>query len=81
MNNQNIHLLAELAQEIELTDPIDWSELAIDETTAYRLMAAHVADMSNDELTLKASVVKLLVENFVLNLKLEQALERTLQKD
>lgn len=81
MKRQNTHLLAELAQEIELTDPIDWSELSIDETTAYRLMAAHVVDMSNDALTLKASVVKLLVENFVLNLKLDQALERTLQKN
>jgi hypothetical protein len=32
-------------------------------------------------LTLKATVVKLLVENFVTNLKLEQELARTIQKN
>jgi len=30
----------------------------------------HVAEMENNVLTLKASCVKLMVENFVLNLKL-----------
>jgi hypothetical protein len=69
----SVHQLAQLAQEAEITDPIDWGELAVDETTAYRLMAAHVVEMSNDPLTLKAIVVKLLVENFVTNLKLEQS--------
>jgi hypothetical protein len=68
----SVHQLAQLAQEVEITDPIDWGELAVDETTAYRLMAAHVIEISNDPLTLKAIVVKLLVENFVTNLKLEK---------
>lgn len=76
-----INQLAELAQQVEISDPIDWSYLNIDETTAYRLMAAHAIDLSNDYLTLKAIVVKLLVENFVTNLKLEQELARTVQKN
>ena len=67
-----VNQLAELAQESEVSDPIDWDYLNIDETTAYRMMAAHVIEMKNDPLTLKAIVVKLLVENFVTNLKLEQ---------
>lgn len=67
-----VNQLAELAQESEIQDPIDWTYLNIDETTAYRLMASHVLEMDNDVLTLKACLVKLLVENFVTTLKLEQ---------
>ena len=68
----NVNELAELAQSAEISDPIDWSYLNIDETSAYRLMAAHVIELTDDLLTLKATCVKLLVENFVVNLKLEQ---------
>ena len=63
-------LLAELAEECDTVDPIDWGELNISEKEAFRLMAMHVAEMDNDYLTLKAICVKLMVENFVLNLKL-----------
>lgn len=65
-----LELLVKLAMETEITDPIDWGELAIKEATAYRLMATHVLEMKNDDLTKDAIIVKLLVENFVLNLKL-----------
>jgi hypothetical protein len=47
--------------------------LAIGEHDAYKLMAAHVLEMNNDDLTNKAIIVKLLVENFVLNLKLMES--------
>lgn len=67
-----ISQLAQLAQEAEITDPIDWGYLNIDEKTAYRMMAAHVIELPDDCLTLKAIAVKLLVENFVTNLKLEK---------
>lgn len=73
MKPSTINLLAELAMAAEVSDPIDWDYLNIDERTAYRMMAAHVIELSNDSLTLKATIVKMLVENFVLNLKLEQA--------
>ena len=63
-------LIAELADECDKVDPIDWGELAVSEKEAFRLMAMHVADMDDDCLTLKAICVKLMVENFVLNLKL-----------
>jgi hypothetical protein len=66
----NIDLLVELAMEIEVEDSIDWGMLSIDEKDAYTLMATHVMEMNNDELTNRAIIVKLLVENFVLNLKL-----------
>jgi hypothetical protein len=66
----NIDLLIELAMEIEVEDSIDWGMLSIDEKDAYTLMATHVIEMNNDELTNQAIIVKLLVENFVLNLRL-----------
>jgi hypothetical protein len=65
-----VDLLVELATQVEMEDPIDWGMLAIGEHDAYKLMAAHVLEMNNDDLTNKAIIVKLLVENFVLNLKL-----------
>lgn len=69
----DVEALVALAMEVEMEDPIDWGMLAIDEQEAYKLMASHVLEMSNDDLTNKAIIVKLLVENFVLNLKLMEA--------
>ncbi len=66
----NLALLVELAMEVEMEDPIDWTDLNITEKQAYAMMASHVMEMGNDHLTDKAIIVKLLVENFVLNLKL-----------
>ena len=72
MNNQSlIDLIVELAQETNVVDPLDWGELNIDETTAFRLMATHVLEMDLSEpYVTQAIITKLLVENFVLNLKL-----------
>ena len=53
-----------------MEDPIDWTDLNITEKQAYVMMASHVMEMKSDHLTDKAIIVKLLVENFVLNLKL-----------
>tara|TARA_R110000868_G_scaffold19131_2_gene82732 strand:- start:1741 stop:1971 length:231 start_codon:yes stop_codon:yes gene_type:complete len=66
----SIELLSELAQESEISDPIDWGMLNIDEQDAYRLIAMHVSEMEDDIVVLKASLTKLMVENFVLNMKL-----------
>jgi hypothetical protein len=73
----NIKQLAELASEIEITDPIDWDYLTIEEKHAYELMASSVLEIVNDVpeeerlIVCMAVMTKLLVENFVLNLKLE----------
>jgi hypothetical protein len=73
--------LVELAQEVEIRDPIDWAMLSINENDAYELMANSVLDQmyslpeSYRETVMMATMTKLLVENFVLNIKLEQ--ERT----
>lgn len=75
--NLSVDEIALLAQEVEITDPIDWDMLNVDENTSYKLMAISVLEMfqkieKDQQLVIAlASVTKLLVENFVLNLKLE----------
>lgn len=73
----NLERIVELAKEVEIEDPIDWGMLAIDEDNAYRLIATHVIEIYNDsdKLTMLASITKLVVENFVLNIKLIQQRE------
>jgi hypothetical protein len=70
----SVDQLVELAKEAESEDPIDWGMLAIDEENAYRLIATHVLELynGNDQVVMLASITKLIVENFVLNLKLYQ---------
>jgi hypothetical protein len=72
-------LIAELAQQIAITDPIDWGELSINEQEAYHLMSLHVSELLDVEqplLVAHATIVKLLVENFVLNLHIEKSWDK-----
>lgn len=69
--------ISNLAQEIEVEDPIDWGMLSISEENAYNLISANVVnhfdkyDHSEREIMI-ATIVKMVVENFVLNLKLQK---------
>ena len=73
-----VEQLVEIAEEIELGDPIDWGMLSINEHDAYLFLATgvlenyKVSDVADRELMMLASVVKLTVENFVLNLTLAE---------
>lgn len=66
-----------LSKEIETTDPIDWSGLNLDSDNVYRLMATNVlehllpkySEQYYQELVI-STIIKLLVENFVLNVRL-----------
>ena len=66
--------LAELAKEAQLNDPIDWGELPLEEQATFELMASSVVEqfneLPNDQQLWIAmgTIVKLLVENFVLKL-------------
>ncbi len=80
MHNQlDIEQLVDLAKEVEMGDPIDWGMLNIGEDEAYALMASHLLELfsqvpNDQQFTVAlASLTKLLVENFVLNLKLTNA--------
>jgi len=62
--------LISLAKSGEQGDPIDWGSLNISRDDAYRMMAGHVLEMDPDAIVQRSVIVKLLVENFVLNLRL-----------
>lgn len=73
-----IDRISKLAQEIESQDPIDWGMLNISESDSYRLVAMSVVNQFDkytvDEREIMiATITKLVVENFVLNLKLKKA--------
>jgi len=70
VDDEAIRNLVILAKEGEVVDPIDWGNLSFTEDQAYIMMATHVLEMERNHLTDGAIIVKLLVENFVLNLKL-----------
>lgn len=76
--NDYIDKIVMLAQEVEVGDPIDWGVLNIDEESAFKLIAMsvveniHNQDHINDKDIMIATIVKLVVENFTLNLKLNQ---------
>jgi hypothetical protein len=70
-DNDILKLIADLAYESSDTDPIDWGDLNISEKEAYNLMAAHVAEIDLSNTVIAQSIItRLLVENFVLNLRL-----------
>lgn len=72
--NFTAEMLAQLAQEFELSDPINWGMLLIDEQEAYLSIAENVMEILENseepELVCATAMVKLLVENYVLNLQL-----------
>ena len=69
-DDEAIRNLVLLAKEGAEMDPIDWGDLNITEEQAYIMMATHVLQMERNHLTDGAIIVKLLVENFVLNMRL-----------
>jgi|TARA_B110000914_G_scaffold81854_1_gene72048 hypothetical protein len=80
LNNKipTVEQLVEIAREVEIEDPINWEELNVSEESAYNLIANqvlsdHMMRNSDDhEVVLLATVTKLIVENFILNIKLLQ---------
>jgi len=69
--------IIELAKEIEEGDPIDWSDLPFSRDTIYNMLglgvleqAYRTSDQSEREIILMAGLIKLTVENFVLELRL-----------
>lgn len=83
MNDTNRKMLTlkdivELAMAVEQEDPIDWSAVNISADTAYRMMASHVIDLFEEhaeadrETVMMSVMTKLMVENFFLNLQIQQ---------
>ena len=78
-NEITIKQLAELAMEGDMVHPIEWSLLNMSEQKAFEMMAGNVLEqltnLPEDQraVVAMASMTKLLVENFVLNLRLKGA--------
>ena len=77
----NLKQLIELAKESNISDPIDWEKVNLNEDTVYEMIGLRVIEMMhkiekdpNVNVMLAASILKLTVENFVLNLKLKNKL-------
>jgi len=69
-----VNLVADLAQEVDKEDPIDFGMLQLDEGSVWHLMSVNVVEkyleMSDDQVVMMATITKLLVDNFILNYKL-----------
>lgn len=68
--NLSLEQLVEIAKEVEVSDPFDWADVSIDEEEAYKLMAMNLLTLDMDCDIMLATIVKLSVENMVLNLRL-----------
>jgi hypothetical protein len=72
--------IIELAKEVEITDDdIDWANLPLEKDRIYQIVGSQTYELyeyysqsEDGEAILMATITKLLVENFVLNLKLNQ---------
>lgn len=76
--NYTLEQIIALAQEVETTDAIDWENLPLDKDHIYQMVGSQAyelykqhADTEDGEAIIVATITKLLVENFVLNLKVE----------
>jgi hypothetical protein len=81
--DKNIELvhLVELVEEIASEDPIDWALLSVDEKTATYLIANNLLEQYTSvwqtmpeydrNLIMLATITKLVVENFALNLRIQ----------
>jgi hypothetical protein len=74
--NYTLEEIIELAKDVELGDAIDWDNIAVDRDKIYQMIGSQAyelfTDQANDsdrEAILLATVVKLVVENFVLNIQ------------
>lgn len=74
VNVNMVDFVTELAMEVNGSE-IDWGMLAVDEQTAYKMMAASALENKglDDPIIARSVVTALLVENMVLNIKLLQA--------
>lgn len=79
---ETVTKLAELAMEAELIEPINWEELGIVEKDLFMLMATNVVQQmesvqeDQQAAVALATITKLLVENYISNLKLKKVLDK-----
>jgi hypothetical protein len=74
LNNLTLELLIELAQEVEVYDPIIWDDVGIESTGTYRMIATSILEQfgsgpynKEENISILVAMTRLVVENFVLN--------------
>lgn len=72
--NYTLSEIIELAKDIESEDPIDWANLPLDKDKIYQMIGSQAYEVYNaqtedQEAILLATVIKLVIENFILNLQ------------
>jgi hypothetical protein len=72
-----VQQLAQISMAAEEGDPFDWGNLKIDKQAAYEMMASHALELyatqgPYKDVILLSSLTKSIVENFILNIKLEK---------
>lgn len=72
-----VEQLAQISMAAEEGDPFDWGSLKVSKQAAYELMASHALELYATQgpyrdIILLSSLTKSIVENFILNLKLEE---------
>lgn len=72
-----VEQIIELAREVETEDGIDWAGLPVDKDKIYQIIGSQVYELYNQasgtedgEALLLATITKLVIENFVLNLQI-----------
>lgn len=74
---QTIRQIAALAKQVDMIEPVDWSQLNVNEDEAYLMMATNVVEQLESVpeqqrgIVSMSTMTKMLVENFVLNIKLK----------
>lgn len=73
VNVNLVDFISEMAMEVNGSH-IDWGMLAVDEATAYKMIATSTLENKglDDPIVARSVVTALLVENMVLNIKLMQ---------
>jgi len=70
--------LVELAKQVELSDNVDWTKLAVTSEQLYEIMADNVLTQmysvpeDHRESIMMGTMIRLLVENFALNARLKK---------
>ena len=75
-NEDLVGIVADLAKEVGTNDPIEFGSFDMDQDAMYNMMASNVIDKYNgveeNELILLSTITHLLIENFILNVKLSE---------
>jgi hypothetical protein len=75
--SEAVAAIVELAKEVEIKDTIDWSTIPVSMDEVYNMFAENVLQQMMSvpepyrETVMLSTVTKLLVENFVLNVKIK----------